>query len=64
MNTANTMKPVCRLGTTLISKPSRVPDHLITKLIMMSLQRARGTKNRVRIISLQSFELVTQSVKT
>ena len=63
MNTANTIKPVCWLGTTLITTPSRVPDHLNTNLIMMSLQWAQGTRNRVRIISLQSFELVIQSMR-
>ena len=36
MNTANAIKPVCRLGTILITTPSRVPDHLITNLIMMT----------------------------
>ena len=63
MNTANTIKPVCWLGTTLITTPSRVPDHSNTKLIMMSLQWAQGTRNRVRIIGLQSFELVIQSMR-
>ena len=63
MNTAETIKPVCWLGTTLITTPSRIPDHLNTNLIMMSLQWAQGTRNRVRIISLQSFELIIQSMR-
>lgn len=54
---------VWQLGTTVITTPSTVPNHLITNLIMISLHWAQGTENRVRFISSQLFDLGIRSVR-